>query len=107
MDRYPHETAQRLAAIVTRLDPWFRARLSSILVWPTTHGGWAAIMSYALYTAPQPGETIPPGLTVSRGAEPPWMGPGGPASPGWTIRTHSGSDAERRAWQRRIGQAGA
>jgi len=101
-------------------------------------------VSDAHYTTPQPGETVPPGLTgtyprdtqhpvaldaadvdaavraqvreleragevghltVSRGAEPPWMGPGGPASPGWTIRTHSGSDAERRAWQRRIGQA--
>ena len=45
------------------------------------------------------------GLTVSRVAAPPWTAPGGPASPGWTILTHSGSEAERRAWQRRIGQA--
>ena len=43
-------------------------------------------------------------LTLNRVAAPPWT-PGGPPPPGWTIRTHSGSEAERRAWQRRIGQA--
>ena len=43
-------------------------------------------------------------LTLHRVTAPPWT-PSGPASPGWTIRTHSGSEAERKAWQRRIGQA--
>ena len=145
MDGDQHNPAQPLADIVASRLPWFRARLSTILVWPTLHGGWTAILSYAHYTTLQPGETAPPGinvtyphdthhpvaldgadvaavlgaqvrelemagevggLTVSRVAAPPWTAPGGPPSPGWTILTHSGSDAERRAWQRRIGQAG-
>jgi len=44
-------------------------------------------------------------LTINRVAEPPWTAPGGPPSPGLTILTHSGSEAERRAWQRPIAQA--
>jgi hypothetical protein len=45
------------------------------------------------------------GPTVNPAAAPPWTASGSPPSPGWTILTHSGSNAERRAWQRRIGQA--
>ena len=144
MDGEQHNPTQPLAAIVAGRPPWFRARLSTILVWPTIHGGWTAILSYAHYTPQRPGEVVPHGvhptypqdthhplavegedaraailpqvaelevggefghLTVSRVAAPPWTAPGGPASPGWTILTHSGSEAERRAWQRRIGQA--
>ena len=113
------------------------------LVWPTIQGAWTAILSYAHYTAVQPGKTAPPGinvtyphdthhpvvldgadvvaafrsqvqelelggelgpLTVSRVAEPPGTPLGGPPTAGWTILTHSGSDAERRAWQPPIGQ---
>jgi hypothetical protein len=121
--------------------PWFRARLSTILVWPPFQGGWTAILSYAHYTTVQPGETPPPDnnvthprdthhplaldgtdtavqaqvrdlartgtvgtLELSRLIAPPWAAASGPPSPGWTILTHSGSDTERRAWQRRIGQ---
>lgn len=142
MDGDPHETAQHLSSHVTRLAPWFRARLSTILVWPTTRGDWVAILRYAHYTTVQPGETAPPGINVtyphdthhpavwdgadaaavqaqvqdlartgtvgtlklSRLIAPPWAAASGPPSPGWTILTHSGSDAERQAWQRRIGQ---
>ena len=143
MDGEQHSPAQPLPDIVGSRLPWFRARLSTILVWPTTHGGWVAILHYAQYTTVQPGETPPPdmnptyphdtqhalaldgeevaavlgaqvralesagelgGLKVNRVVAPPWT-PGGPPSPGWTIFTHSGSEAERRAWQRRIGQA--
>jgi len=43
-------------------------------------------------------------LTVKRVATPPWAAASGPASPGWTILTHSGSDVERQVWERRIGQ---
>ena len=114
------------------------------MVWPTIHGGWTAILSYAHYTTVQPGEAPPPGISItdphdthhplavdgadvvaalhaqvqdleqpgevgglkaSRVTAPPWTTPGGPPAPGWTIRTHSGSDAERRAWPRRVGQA--
>ena len=145
MDNDQHTLAQRLAKIVTSRPPCFRARLSPILVWPTIHSGWAAILHHAHYTTIQPGETAPPGinvtyphdaqcpvaldganaaaalqaqvrelertgdvggLTVRRVAAPPWTAPGGPPSPGWTILTHSGSDAERRAWERRIKQDG-
>jgi hypothetical protein len=138
------DTPQHLSAIVAHRPAWCRRRLSTILVWPTLHGGWTAILSHAHYTTVQPGETAPPGtnvnyphdtqhslaldgtevaaalgaqvrelemtgelggLTVSRVAAPPWTAPIGPPSPGWTILTHSGSKAERRAWQQRIGQA--
>ena len=140
----PEGTPQYLVEIVASRPPWFRVRLSTILVGPTTRRGWAAILHYAHYTTVKPGEAAPPGLNVtyphdthhpvaldgadiaaavqaqvrelertgdvgslkiSRVAEPPWTAPGGPPSPGWTILTHSGSDAERRAWQRRIGKA--
>ena len=144
MDGEQHNPTQPLAAIVAGRPPWFRARLSTILIWPTIHGCWTAILSYAHYTTVQPGETPPPDnnityphdthhrltvdgadvaaalhaqvqglertgavgtLRVSRVAAPPWTPSCGSPSPDWTIRTHSGSDAERRAWQRRIGQA--
>jgi hypothetical protein len=142
MDGEQYTPAQPLADIVASRLPWFRARLSTILVWPTPQGAWTAILSYAHYTTVQPGETPPRDisptyphdthhpvvldggdaaavhtqvrhlehtggvgrLTLNRVAAPPWT-PGGPPSPGWTIFTHSGSEAERRAWQRRIGQA--
>jgi hypothetical protein len=134
---------QPLPEIVATRPPWLRARLSTILVWPTLRGGWTAMLSYAHYTTVQPGETPPPDnnityppdthhpvaldapdtaavqaqvrdlartgavgtLTLNRLMSPPWAAANGPASPGWTILTHSGSEAERRAWQRRIGQA--
>jgi hypothetical protein len=137
----PQHTQQSLADLVSSRPPWLRARLSTILVWPTLRGGWTAMLSYAHYTSVQPGETPPPDdnvtyphdthhpvafdgkdapavqaqvrdlertravgrLTLHRVTPPPWT-PSGPASPGWTIRTHSGSEAERQAWQRRIGQ---
>ena len=142
MDGNQHTLAQPLAVIVASRPPWLRARLSTILVWPTLYGGWTAILSYAHYTTVQPGETPPSDhnvtyphdthhpvavdgadaaavqvqardlertgavgcLTLDRVTAPPWT-PSGPASPGWTIRTHGGSDAERRAWPRRVGQA--
>ena len=142
MDSDQHNSARPLADIVASCPPWLLARLSTILVWPTLYGGWTAILSYAHYTALQPGETPPPDnnvtdphdthhpvtldgadaaavqahvrdleqtgtvghLTLNRVTAPPWT-PSGPASPGWTIRTHSGSEAEWRAWQRQIGQA--
>jgi hypothetical protein len=135
------DTPQCLADIVAGRPPWFRVRLSTILVWPTIHGGWTAILHYAHYTTVQPGETPPPDnsvtyphdthhpvaldgadatavqaqvqdlartgavgtLKVSRLIAPPWAPASGPPSPGWTILTHSGSEAERRAWERRIG----
>ena len=145
MDGDPHHPARPLAAIVATRPAWLRARLSTILVWPTIHGGWTAILSYAHYITVQPGETPPPGLSitdphdthhplavdgadvvaalhaqvqdlertgevgrlmVSRVAAPPWTPACGSPSPGWTIRTHSGSSAARRAWQHCIGQAG-
>jgi hypothetical protein len=43
-------------------------------------------------------------LTVTRVLEPPGKPLGSPPSTGWTILTHSGSEAERQAWQRRIGR---
>ena len=137
-----HETAQRLSDIVTCLEPWFRTRLWTITIWPTTDGGWEANLGYAHYTTRQRGETVPSGinvtyprdtdhpvvldgedlaaalqaqvlelenggevgrLMVSRVAEPPGTPLGAPPSTGWTILTHSGSEAERRAWQCRIG----
>jgi hypothetical protein len=52
----------------------------------------------------QPGEVG--GLKASRVTAPPWTAPGGPPSPGWTIRAHGGLEAGRRAWERRIGQTG-
>jgi hypothetical protein len=58
-------TPQRLADIVASRPPWCRARLSTILVWPTTRGDWAAILHYAHYTTLQPGETAPPGINVT------------------------------------------
>ncbi len=142
MDCDEHDPARPLADIVANRPPWFRARLSTMHVWPTIHGGWLAILHYAHYTTAQPGETVPPGINVTYlhgthhplafdGADPAavWgkvrdleqtgvvgrltlnrvatqpSTPGGPPSPGWTILTHSGSDAERQVWQRRIGQA--
>jgi hypothetical protein len=54
----PATTSQRLAAIVASRPLWFRARLSTILVWPTIHGGWTAILHYAHCTTVQPGETV-------------------------------------------------
>jgi len=136
------ETPEPLAAIVASRPPWLRARLSTLLVWPTLYGNWTAILSYAHYTTVQPGETPPPDnhvtcphdthhpvavdggdaaavqaqaqdrertgavgrLTLNGVTAPPWT-PSGPPSPGWTILTHSGSEAERRAWPRRVGQA--
>jgi hypothetical protein len=135
-----HHPARPLAAIVASRPPWHRARVSTILLWPTLHGGWTAILSYAHYTTVQPGETPPSDTNVTyphdthhpialdgtdtavqaqardlaqtgtvgtvklnRVTAPPWT-PGSPVSPGWTILTHSGSEAERQAWQRRVGQ---
>ncbi len=136
------QVPQRLPDIVATRPPWHRARLSTILVWPTLQGGWTAILSYAHYTTVQPGETPPLDnnvayphdshhrvafngadaatvqahvrdlartgtvgtLKLSRLFAPPWAAASGPPSPGWTILTHSSSEAERRAWQRRIGQ---
>jgi len=136
-----HTAPQRLAAIVASRPPWFRARLSTIMVWPTIRRDWAAILHYAHYT-PQPGEAAPPGinvtyphdtdhpvtldgedlaaafqaqvreleiggevgsLTISRLAEPPGTPSECPPTTGWTILTDSGSDAERRVWERRVG----
>ena len=143
MEGEQHHPAQPLAAIVASRAPWFRARLSTIVVWPNLHDGWTAILSYAHYTTLQPGETPPPDNNVTyphdthhplaldatdaaavqaqvrdlartgavgtpklrRLIAPPWSAASGPPAPGWTILTHSGSEAERRAWQRRIGQA--
>ena len=56
---------QRLSAIVASRPPWFRARLSTIMVWPTLHGGWTAILSHAHYTTLQTGESAPPGTNVT------------------------------------------
>jgi hypothetical protein len=54
-----------LADIVASRPPWFRARVSTILVWPTNHGGWAAILHYAHYTTVQRGEIAPPAINVT------------------------------------------
>lgn len=54
-----HNPAQPLADIVANRLPWFRARLSTILIWPILQGGWTAILSYAHYTTLQRGETPP------------------------------------------------
>lgn len=60
MTTVTQHTAQCLANIVASCPPRHRARLSTILVWPTIHGGWTAILSYARYTTVQPGKTPPP-----------------------------------------------
>ena len=61
-----HDNApQSLSAIVANRPPWFRAWLSTILVWPTIRRDWVAILSYAHYTTTQPGETAPPGVSVT------------------------------------------
>jgi len=54
-----------LAAIVASRPPWFRARLSMILVWPTTRGDWVAILHHAHYTTVQPGEIAPSRTNVT------------------------------------------
>ena len=59
MDSCQHETAQRLSDIVASRTPWFRTRLSTIMVWPTIRRDWVAVLSYAHYTTLQLGETAP------------------------------------------------
>ncbi len=65
MDGDQHNPARPLADIATNRPPWLRARLSTLLVWPSIHGGWMAFLSYAHYTTVQPKETAPPDNNVT------------------------------------------